>query len=409
MSTRRLTNTWRWLRGAVSDPGHDPELNAEIAERARQQAPAIWLLGKVQSGKTSIVHAITGSPGAEIGSGFRACTAATGVFDFPPDAPVIRFLDTRGLGEVAYDPGDELDELEAGAHVVLAVARAMDPQQQAVLDVLQTVRARHPEWAVVLAQTTLHEGYPDGMDHPPYEALDHAPRLEDLRRSLSLQAASFEALPGTGPFYAVPIDFTRPEDGYRQTHFGLDALLDALGEAGAAGMRTLLRELAQHGLDTHAQRARPYILGYAAAAGTTDAIPFVGFVTVPSIQAKLLHTIGGIYGMEWNRRAWREFAASLGTGTVLGIGLSLGARQLTKLIPAYGQTLGAAAAAATSFSVTYALGRAACHYLGTTRGGAFDAEGVARTYRKSLQEAFDIVRARKRSNAGDAHGAAHLG
>ncbi len=173
-------------------------------------------------------------------------------------------------------------------------------------------------------------------------------------------------------------------------------------------MRALLRALGRHGLDSYARRARPYILGHAAAAGATDAVPFVGLVTVPSIQAKLLHTIGTIYGMDWDRRAQREFAASLGTGTVLGIGLSLLARQLTKLIPAYGQTLGAAAAAATSFSVTYALGHAACYYVGTTRSGVVDAEGVALTYRNSLREAFDIVRARKRSNADNGEGAAHV-
>lgn len=396
MRAERLTKTWRSLRNAASSPEPDPALDAEIAERARRQAPVIWLLGKVQSGKTSIIHAITGSPSAEIGTGFRPCTATARIFDFPPDAPVIRFLDTRGLAEAAYDPSGELEELEARAHVVLAVARAMDPQQQPVLDVLRTVRERHPDWAVVLAQTTLHEGYPDGADHPPYDALGTAPGLDDLRRSLAEQAAAFEALPGTGAVHSVPIDFTRPEEGYGDARYGLDALLDVLDHAGMAGMRSLLQDLAQRTADSRAGRARPYVLGYAAAAGASDAVPFVGFVTVPTIQGRLLHVIGRIYGVDWDRRRMREFGASLGTGTVLGIGLSLGARQLTKLIPAYGQTLGAAAAGATSFAVTYALGRAACYYLGTARGGRGDREGVARIYRESLREALDIVRARRR-------------
>ena len=54
-----------------------------IAERARQFAPVVWLLGKVQSGKTSIVRALTQATDAEIGTGFRACTKTARVFDFP--------------------------------------------------------------------------------------------------------------------------------------------------------------------------------------------------------------------------------------------------------------------------------------------------------------------------------------
>src|SRR5690606_41727438 len=116
-----------------------------------------------------------------------------------------------------------------------------------------------------------------------------------------------------------------------------------------------------------------------------------GLVTVPAIQAKMLHSLGRIYGLEWNRRTLGRFAASLGTGTLASIGLKLGARQLAKLVPGYGQTIGAAAASAASFSVTYALGRAASYYLGAERRGELDRSEVGRVYRESLKEAFDIV------------------
>src|SRR5690606_17943128 len=173
-----------------------------------ERAPVVWLLGKVQSGKTSIVHAITRHPDAEIGQGFRPCTRTARVFDFPQDVPVIRFLDSSGLGETGYDPTDDIAELESRAHVVLAVVRAMDARQNEILRVLRAARERHPDWAVVVAQTWLHEGYPDGADHPPYAALASAPELADLRRALERQAAEFRALPGTGAIYTVPIDFT---------------------------------------------------------------------------------------------------------------------------------------------------------------------------------------------------------
>jgi uncharacterized protein (DUF697 family) len=310
---------------------------------------------------------------------------------------VIRFLDTSGFGEVGYDPAADVAELEGKAHVVLAVARAMDPEQREVLDVLRAVRGRHPDWAVVLAQTTLHEGYPDGRDHPRYEDLPTAPRLDDLRRALAHQASEFRALPGSGTVHCVPVDLTRPEEGFEDPSFGLEALLDALEEAGSAGMRTILESLRAGDRDGRAARARPHILGYAIAAGATDFVPLIGWVGVPTIQGKMLHTIAQIYDLSWEAGTMRRFAASLGTGTALRIGIGLGARQLAKLVPGYGQTVGAAAAGASSFAVTYALGRAACYFLRAERGGRDDAEGVARIYRESLHEAFDIVRARRKS------------
>src|SRR5690606_9836293 len=116
------------------------------------------------------------------------------------------------------------------------------------------------------------------------------------------------------------------------------------------------------------------------------------------IQGKMLHSVGRIHGLSWDRQTLRRFGASLGTGTAIGLGVSLGLRQLAKLVPIYGQTVGAAAASATSFSVTYALGRSASYYLATTqRKGDADVEQVRRVYRESLKEALDMVR-----RAGDA-------
>ena len=84
------------------------ETHTRVAESARQFAPVVWLLGKVQSGKTSIIRTLTQTSTAEIGSGFAPCTRTSRVFDFPAEAPIIRFLDTRGLGEVAYDPAEDI-------------------------------------------------------------------------------------------------------------------------------------------------------------------------------------------------------------------------------------------------------------------------------------------------------------
>ena len=151
-----------------------------IAESARRFAPVVWLLGKVQSGKTSIIRVLTQSSDAEIGSGFRACTKTARVFDFPNEAPIIRFLDTRGLGEVAYDPSDDIGFCEGRAHLIVAVVKALDVEQQAVLDVIRATRQRHPDWPVVVAQTSLHEAYSPGQSHAA--ALSVRPATIDRRQ-----------------------------------------------------------------------------------------------------------------------------------------------------------------------------------------------------------------------------------
>src|SRR5215510_8408328 len=109
---------------------------APISDEARQLAPVVWLIGKVQSGKTSIIRALTGASDAEIGAGFRACTKTARIFDFPAEAPIIRFLDTRGLGEAAYDPAADIAYCEEKAHLVLAVVKALDAEQHAVVNVV---------------------------------------------------------------------------------------------------------------------------------------------------------------------------------------------------------------------------------------------------------------------------------
>lgn len=383
---------WRNLLRAVLDPKPDPELDEAVREQALAQAPVIWLLGKVQAGKTSIIRAMTGAASAEIGNGFRPCTRHSMTFDFPPEAPLLRFIDTRGLGEVGADPTAELALLENTSHAIVAVARAMDPGQDAVLDVLRAIRQREPTRPVLLVQTRLHDGYPDGADHPSAEELASGTAFEDLRRAMRAQEQRFADLPGTGLFRSVAVDLTPAEEGYSNPEQGLPELLDALEEISASGHGQLLRSLARHGSDSRLARARPHLLGYATSAGVCDLVPVTSLVTVPAVQAKLLHSLARLYGQVWDRQTLLAFLASLGSGAALGISAGFAARQLGKLIPIYGQTVGAAAAGLASAAVTYALGRAACQYLELARRGRSDPDAVAATWRGALKEAHELFR-----------------
>jgi uncharacterized protein (DUF697 family) len=399
----RLARSANAVRSALLPSGPDSvAADIEIAERAASFAPVIWMLGKVQSGKTSVIRTLTGCTNAEIGNGFKACTKTASIFGFPEEAPLVRFLDTRGLGEVGYDPSEDLALHEDRAHLLLVTMRALDLQQEAIVGVVREIRRRHPGWPVVVAQTVLHEGYSAGARHlipypfrnddPP--ALASAGINADLIRSLRHQRALFDDMPGRGPIAFVPLDFTLPGDGWDPIDYGYDALVEALERVAPDAVVSALRNLHGDATDRLAARAHPHILGYATAAAGADLWPVAGVALVPIIQGKLIHTLGVIYGVRWSRRALAEFAGALGASTLLRIASGFGARELAKLVPIYGQTAGAAAAAGMSFATTYAVGKAACYFLERRKAGTQDPSGVAETYRDALRSALKLARER---------------
>ena len=389
----------------------DKNTAEEIRAQARRVAPVVWLLGKVQSGKSSIVRA-TGTTRAEIGSGFKACTMTAAVFDFPSDAPLIRFLDTRGLGEAGYDPDEDLAVASASTHATIAVMRAMDPAQDAVVSVLVDIRRRFPDWPVVVAQSHLHEGYEPGEGHAvpyPYRlhGSSHDPATksaaetenripEDLRRALTYQRELVrQKVPGKGPLIFVPIDLTLEGDGYQPLLYGLEPLQLALADAAPAALQAALDDATGGGRENEkSRRLHTLIVGHATAASAADLIPVAAVAAVPAVQARLLQLIAGNYDVDWNRRAMAEFAGALGAGFLARYAAGFGIRQLAKLIPVYGQTAGAAAAAATSFATTYALGKAAIYYLAAKERGRVDTGGVKRAWADALREAFDLAHLR---------------
>ena len=379
---------------------------ARIANGSRDLAPVVWLIGKVQSGKTSIIRTLTQSTDAEIGNGFRACTRTARIFDFPPDAPILRFLDTRGLGETDYDPAEDLKVAESQSHLLLVTMRAMDVNQQAVVDVVTAVRRKHPNWAVVVAQTSLHEGYAAGHQHPrPYPFVgdgdgvraDQLPE-PDLLRCLTHQRQLFSRIQGSAPLVFVPIDFTQPADGYAPPDYGIDALADRLVQVAPSAMRSIFEVLPGFAVDGRARTADPIILGYAMAAAGSEFVPVAGAFAVSAVQLQLLRRLGQIYGVTFDRQTLAEFAGALGTGVAVRTLAGFGVRQLAKLIPVYGQTVAAATSATASYAVTYAIGKAASYFLGRRQRG-LKSDGTARAYQLALKNALRM--AKDRGRAGD--------
>src|SRR4051812_34337675 len=108
--------------------GQNEKLQKRLQElRKRTPIPVFWLFGKTQSGKTSLVRFLTGAETAEIGQGFKPCTRFSRKYDFPiSDAPLITFLDTRGLDEPGYDPDEDLSKFDHEAHVTIVTVRVLD-------------------------------------------------------------------------------------------------------------------------------------------------------------------------------------------------------------------------------------------------------------------------------------------
>ena len=396
-----VSRTWKDVRDSILSPEAAPDAE-KVAALAIEACPLVWLIGKVQAGKTSIVGALTQASSAEIGEGYKPCTRTAAVFDFPADAPVIRFLDTRGLGEAGYDPAEDIAFHEGRAHLLLVVMKALDPQQDAILNVVRKARERHPDWPILVAQTTLHDGYTAGQGHAlpyPYGAAPHdlahnSAVPPDLSRSLIFQRGLFSAMPGNGSILFVPIDFTKEGDGYDPREYGLSALTSALEKTAPAGLVAALKDANLSSGDKLAAEAHPHIVGYAAAAAAADAVPAAGAVAVPVVQSKMLHSLARIYEVDWTRQTLAEFGGCLGAGAVSRLIAGFGFRQLAKLIPVYGQTAGAAAAAATSFATTFAIGKAACYFMLRRRAGESDPKGVSDAYAKALSEAFRLFHQR---------------
>lgn len=399
-----LTNILNRLRhayhasatGGKSETGNSVVLDETLRQaRTVQPPPVVWLLGKTQSGKTSIIRSLTGSPDAEIGNGFQSCTRTARFYDHPAEAPVVRFLDTQGLGEVDYDPTEDLAFCESQAQLVIAVVKVLDSLQDAVFDVLRAVRRRHLEWPVIVAQTCLHEAYPPGSGHLlpyPFDNPGWEHRVfPDLARTLLYQRDQLGALPGNGPVLWAPVDLTQPEDGLQPQEYGLEALWDAIQQASLIGLDARLRDDTLQ-TDPFSRTAHQQIVGYAMASAALGALPLVDLAALPAIQMKMLHKLGDMANFPWTKRRIAEFSALLGPGIVTGYGLRLAGRSMIKMIPVLGQTGGAAYGAASGSALTFALGKAACFYMHqTAQGHPVSAGDIRKVFSEAVQKSRELV------------------
>lgn len=359
--TPSLRDTWRLTRQLVRVNGRPPDLEKELAGlREKVPAPVFWLFGKTQSGKTSLVRFLTGAEDAAIGSGYRPTTRTSREYPFPtPELPILTFLDTRGVDEPGYDPAEDIAAFDPRAHVVVATCRVTDFAHGNLRDALRKVRDANRSRPVVLVLTCLHEALlPEPHPVPyPFACGAAAGRVpEQLARLIAEQTTQFDGLVDR----VVPVDLTKPEEGFPEPDYGGEALKRALLEVLPGAYReTLARttELTKSLREAHLRHAAPIITAYSSLAATAGAVPvpFLDLLLLPAVQAKMVHELANLYGQPQTAARFLELAASLG----IGLAARQAVRELVKFIP----FVGSAAGAALAWASTYALGRAFCEYF----------------------------------------------
>lgn len=347
--------------------------DAEVAEilaavRAELPTTEALLLGKPQAGKSSIVRGLTGVSAEIVGQGFRPHTKHTQRYAYPSsDLPLLIFTDTVGLGDVNQDKQaliqeltGELEEQHNRARILVLTVKVTDFATDALHQIAQQLRQKHPEIPCLLAVTCLHELYPPEVsDHPPYP-----PDNAAIQRAFAAVQATFQDVCDR----AVLIDFTLEEDGYTPVFYGLEAFRDALTEllpeAEARTIHQLLdNEVGKQIGTLYRDVGRRYMLSFSITAGTIAAVP-LPFATMPvltALQVSMVGLLGQLYGQTLSpSQAGGLVSAIAGGFLAQAIG-----RELIKFIPGFGSVIAASWAAA----YTWALGEAACVYFGDLMGG----------------------------------------
>jgi uncharacterized protein (DUF697 family)/predicted GTPase len=361
------------IKGFIN-PSKNPDIS-QAFEYQNTHLPTLWLLGKTGAGKSSLIQAVTGNSDVEIGNGFEPCTMTSHAYSYPKATPLLRFLDTRGLSEANYDPAEDIQISAQQGHALLIIAKAEEPEQRDVINALTKIKKQGSIKQILVVHTAVKQL-----------------SLDEQNKTVQYNQQQFEKTWGSKIAH-VEVDFELANGEM----FGIPALTAKLIE-----LLPIIQQFNhdQQHADTEGanfQKLKTEILWYAGSAGAADAIPAVGLVAVPSIQAKMLHSLANQYGVDWDKQAFAEFIGTLGSGFALQYASKLGIRQLVKLIPAYGQTIGSASAAVISFASTYAIGRAACKYMyHKSKGETVSNQDMQDVYKDALANIKEVAKSETR-------------
>jgi uncharacterized protein (DUF697 family)/predicted GTPase len=370
---------------------------AEILETVRAELPTTeaLLIGKPQTGKSSIVRALTGVSAEIVGQGFRPHTQHTERYAYPSsELPLLIFTDTVGLGDVNQDTQavieDLITDLEKSsqrARVLILTVKINDFATETLREIAQKLRQQYPEIPCLLAVTCVHEVYPPSAgDHP-----DYPPDYEEVNRAFAAIEEAFTGIYNK----SVLIDFTLEEDDYHPVFYGLEVLRDCLAEllpeAESRAMYQLLDDVGSKQLgDIYRDTGRRYILPFAIMAAGLAAVP-LPFATMPvltSLQVSMVGLLGKLYGQTLTPSQAGGIVSAIAGGFLA----QAVARELIKFVPGFGSVIAASWAAA----YTWALGEGACVYFGDLMGGKKpDPEKIQGVMKDAFQKAQEMFKGMK--------------
>ena len=368
----RMREYWRRIWEVIENQGTD-----QAVETGQQDSalPKIWVLGKTGAGKSSLVGMLTGASEIGIGNGFEPCTTQSRLYGYPQEAPVLHYLDTRGIGESGYDPASEIAAHSGTCSAILAVARLNDPAQGELCRAVREVRRTRPGRKIILV-------------HSWAGAFADMTRRELAREvnQAAIERAAGRRLPG------AVVETRNPGNGDEDR----DRLLQLLGHelplvafllARQGGATTESEEFAA----IHASVSR-----YSLSAGLAALIPFAGPASTIPIQGSMLVELARHYEVDLNRNLLASLASMLGVAV---IGRAV-ATKAVAMVPAFGQTAGAVLNGTAAFATTFALGRATGYYLFHLKAGKRpDKREVRQIYKNALRGARHAFR--KDVGAGD--------
>jgi uncharacterized protein (DUF697 family) len=367
----------------------DEEKLREILQQVRSELPTTEaiLLGKPQTGKSSVVRALTGGDATIVGQGFRPHTQHTTRYAYPTeDLPLLTFVDTVGLGDGRQAVQEIVSELSAdiqthpASRIFIVTVKVGDFATDSLKQIVRALRSQFPQVPCLLTITCLHEGYPSlDTEHPPYP-----PEFDTLTRAVTQIRSDFAGLFDA----SVMVDFTLEEDGFDPVLYGLEPFVTAIGdllpEAESRAIAQLVqnRDVSTQFSDLYRSVGRRYILPFSLAAGTCAAVP-LPLATMPvltGIQISMITLLGKLYGQVLTPGQAGGLVSTIAGGFVAQ---TIG-RELVKLIPGFGSVI--AAGWATAY--TWALGEAACVYFGDVMGGKTpDPKRIQEVMKTSFDEA----------------------
>lgn len=190
------------------------------------------------------------------------------------------------------------------------------------------------------------------------------------------------------PVLAQDMDF---DEEYIARAYGLDTLIELMGEVLPFELQDTLQNLQKVSLSAKRKKAQAAVAAAAAAALATGAspIPFSDVALLVPEQVTMISAITVIYGMNVNKSFLTGFISSaLGSGGATILGKTI-VSNLLKLIPGVGSLAGGAISGTTAALLTTALGEAYIQIIELIYKGDMKAEDLnSREGKEMMKNAF---------------------